>query len=311
MDKYFAVSTNRDINAGIQFEAAMTEGRFEQEYTLYGTLYWQDGEIGYYHDSQLKRVYDFIDHCVYNDCYPTPMMTMSAWGTLLESHRISSELISILEENLHRIYNEKYFQLLEKMIASTVDNNSGQWLIDEYSQMLGTDQLGGWCFQSVLKQGLWLKVITVNTYGIWQNKPDHIAPMIGQLTKKTLNEKMFYGFGYYTDHWQYGLDGCYEQITGKKQVFDCQGILTTPLYVKRYGGALGDGQHKILRADFLRLLEHDLDASYLKVMQALWSKASAKTMASGQQTERYHHQLDQAAYQSLIAYGFRWGLIKK
>lgn len=115
----------RDVQLAEDFKKMAELGYLDQEYTVYGIVYWKDGIRNYMISSDEAQVWEQVKNLLLQNIYPSPVkqLTKICHVPVGEEERISTEVKLALACKLNNEYSAEALQEITGVLQSFVNEN--------------------------------------------------------------------------------------------------------------------------------------------------------------------------------------------
>ncbi|MFR6290756.1 MAG: hypothetical protein ACLUKQ_04820 [Peptococcaceae bacterium] len=305
---------HRDIKCGMDVGKMAELGRFDQEFTVYGCAYQEQEEIYYRLSEDADVIYSFIENCLYQGNYTTPLSFYTKISAVPSGMRDDIWLKSKwkLAYQLEQQYPNSYFQWLEKF--SAIEGNDAALPIVEKKK----EQLDGrydrkqlYLFEQLLGICRGKKLLSEKSYTQLNDWVQRIwLQMEDDLILKQRIERTLYGFAYLDapGNVQYCCDA--DKISVKKKQYGhfTEGTVVTPILKNTYWF---DDFTQIgrIKKEFQENLAQ-IGAEYLEIMQQLREIPSRIQVEAFQQAYTQIKAESAVAGEAFYRFGYLWNLHK-
>ena len=302
----------RDVECG-QGVGRMAElGKFDQEFTVYGCAYRQDGETYYRISEHAETIYHFCEKSRLQGIYTTAVISYTERTGVPSGTKDEIWLESewALAKQLSEIYPDSYLELINQLSKHSSTNVAWPLLQAWQKRLEGRfkrDRLQ--LFGHVLDYCFGAKLLYSDNYkqlkdwleSNWRQMEDDVII-------KDVYERTLYGIAYR----QYGqivydYDAQYTKVYEVQQKCIRQGILVTPIYSQTYWF---DNFNK-----FPALKEHYLDKLQQLLVPCLELMEQIHQLPSFIAPEKFKKLYQQAVQEygevaeELKVYGYQWNCI--
>ena len=308
----FNQAQDANVQAANMAGAMVAMGRYEQEFTVYGTAFWRAGQRYYLISGEADKVYDFMHREI--DLLTTPVISWTQ--SLLVPSGCADEVGQAVRRALARqmaeAYPAAYFALAQKLSAF-MPNDLAQPLLsemqDELEGLYDSEQLAliAGLLRFAQRRGN-VTALTGQRFQHWLKRQKQ--EMAGDAVPKDRFCQTFYGFAYQTSdgQWAYYANAVKNAAYRRLLTMQEKGCLTSTLVAKNcwynYAYHLRDA-----RADFLTHLTALFDQTYQKRLKTLVDLPPAVDQQAFAQALAYaQKQLPPASVQALRQCGRDWGV---
>lgn len=310
---------NRPKDANLvaaQTAGAMVEmGCFAQEFTVYGTAFYEEGKRRYMVSSDEAKIADFVQSAAHAGVFPTPLsqLTMSVVVPAGCAEEVGRAVKKRLARELAELYPLGYFQLAAALMDTAPNDRaeSDLWALRQSLEgVFDEEQLQ--LFEGLLDLAYHKKNVTELTYRELRRWLERTrGEMADDSRQKDRFSKTFYGFVYFKPDGSRAQDinVCREVIYQHRQAWQHQQVIMTPVFSKTYWYGY-DCTVQELRAQFAAHLAAVFDERYLSLWQRLRAMPSAISReAFGRARDQARAVYGRPAQQALEAIGWRLGLL--
>ena len=311
------VARPKDANlVAAQTAGAMIEmGCFAQEFTVYGSAYYEAGQRRYIVSSDEAKIVDFVQSPTHAGGFPTPLsqLTMSVVVPSGCAEEVGRAVKKRLARELAKYYPLGYFQLAAKLLDTPPNAQAESDLLAMRQSLEGVfeeDRLQ--LFEGLLDFAYHKKNVTELTnreLRRWLERTR--GEMADDGRQRDRFSKTFYGFVYFKPDGTPAQDinVCRELIYRHRQQWQRQRIIMTPVLSKTYWYNYSCTVQE-LRAQFAEHLAAVFDECYLTLWQRLRAIPSAVRPAVFQDAQQQAGAAyGQPAREALEAIGWRLGLL--
>lgn len=307
------ISIFRDMQVALEVRSMAALGKFPKEITVYGLLYYQNGQRQYMISAEAAKLISFLNDAANRKYFPTPMESYSERVVIPEGYeedvvqRIKLRLARSLQEN----YPSQVFQALEQLSAQEPNDSMEQKLLAYRAGLESVfcpDKLQAFqtlCTRTYLRKNISLLVYQQLMH--WIEK--RLTQLEENIPPKSKQEKTFYGLAVLPGH-QIGrcvVNANLKCIYEEQCALEEQGLLLTSWHKKAFHvekqeslqglkRQMADALADIYDQDLIALMEQVEQAPSV-IDQKAWQRLFAQTSVLGEKAK------------ALVKYyGRQWGV---
>lgn len=306
------MSLFRDVQVALEFQQMAEEGYLDTEFTMYGTIYYQDGQRHYLVSADEEKIIDFVEAAALQDIHPMPIQSLTEVCPvpLGEKETIAQDVKLRLARRLQAQYPLAFLELMEDLasvpntddarplletICRTVKNTFDREQIDLAQQLITLAYAGKVLQKDTCQQ--FLQFIAAEK----ENLQDDV-------TIKDILQKTWYTLAYQEapGRIKYVTNARQAWIYHKKSALEEQGRIVAPIFQRTYwyNNQTTPEAVKTRHQEYCQTL---LDAAYLQQVETIVRYPAALEAESFRTTcaaakEQYGPQ----AAAALAEYGRRW-----
>jgi len=214
-------------------------GWLDQEFTAYGTAYYENGEMYYRVSNHSKKIYSFMDEEGIRDIYFGNLIRHTERCPLPVGMKEEKnlEIKKTLAKTLEQEYPQELFLLLAQ-VADEIRNDSAYEILEqERESLIGVfDGVRLDCFKELVKYSyktLKLERYHYNLLMKWIDR--EYKNLEDDFVAKKLSEGQLYGLMYMENGQDiYFDDALCEYIYEKKYDLEQKGVVTTPIALQKF-----------------------------------------------------------------------------
>ena len=309
------MSLFRDVQVALEFQQMAAEGYLDTEFTMYGTVYYQDGQRHYLVSANEEKLIDFVETAPLKDIHPMPLQSLTEVCPvpLGEKETIAQDVKLRLARSLQTQYPLAFLELLEtlaglpntdaalpllEIVCRQVRNTFSPQQIDLAEQLITLAYAG-----KVLRRDTCQQLL--------QLIADEKENLQDDVTTKDLLQKTWYTIAYHNaaGHVAYVTNARQAWIYHKKCALEEQGRIISPIFQRTYWYN-NQTTPEAVKARHQQACIALLDAAYLQTVETITRYPAALNpdafhAACAIVQEQYGPQ----AYSALLTYGRRWHLM--
>lgn len=305
----------RDFKVAEDVGKMMELRRFEVEYEIYGTVYWQDKTRHYLVGKNEDLLYSQIKQLSIEETYPLPLqvwhertLVPAGWDEQIEQtvkihfcRALRNQYPEDLWNNIEYVTKERRNDTAVAILDPIKESIEGIFC-EDYLQL----------FNGLVDMGYQRRNITQRSFQIYMDwLKEERQNMINDIANKDLFSKDFYGFAYKdkTGRLHYFYNANQHLMDGKHYEQQKRGNLVTPLFHKKYWYNY-DYKLEHVREDFKNQLKKLYTEDYFAILKTMRNldvninEAVYLDVLNG-------YSLDENATQIADAwrwYGYQWGV---
>lgn len=310
----FDQAQDANVQAANMAGAMAAMGRYAQEFTIYGTAFWQEGRRHYLVSSEADKLYDFLHRDEQLSCLAAPVVSQTTSLVVPSgcAEEVGRTVRRTLARELSEIYPAAFFAVAEQLTAFT-PNTSAEALLGalqaELEGRFDGEQVD--IFAGLLQFAYTRGNVTalfhqqLQTWVARQRRE-----MAGDAVPKERCSQTFYGFAYQMPEgsWVCYANAVKNAAYQRLSLMQAKGCLTSPLITKNCGYQQGCPLREV-RADFLVHLQTLFDAAYQKRLMTLAALPPALEQAAFEETlAEVQRKFTEPCLWALKAWGRRWGM---
>lgn len=298
------VKTNLDMN--LECAANVSEmvnfGLFPVEFNVYGCAYWADNKPQYRVSNNIEKIYDYVQHCVYENIYPT-LVNHENYSCHITTDEYEEQMERV-KYSLARKMQHQYctlFMFLQPL-ATQENNNAGYSLLLKMLEKIdgyydeGELQL----LEGAIDLAFRGKILNQYSYHLLRNETNKIRDQLDDdfILQDNHFVRTFWGFGYEDDSKiKYYYNAQHALATKKWQLLQKEGKIVMPIYQKTYC-CTNSQQSKIIKESFGNELKKRQGTQYLafikqlKVLPGVISKRQLYSSIEKLKNEKADHAVD-------------------
>ena len=121
-----------DVQVALEFQQMAEEGYLDTEFTMYGTIYYQDGQRHYLVSADEEKIIDFVEAAALQDIHPMPIQSLTEVCPVPLGPLAFLELV----EDLASVPNTDDARPLLETICHAVKNTFDREQIDLAQQLI-------------------------------------------------------------------------------------------------------------------------------------------------------------------------------
>lgn len=302
----------RDFKVAEDVGKMMELRRFEVEFEVFGTVYWQNGERHYLVSKNENTLYRQMQPLALEDSYPLAMQTWhestlvpAGWDEEIEQS-VKVHFCKILRAR----FPETFWKNINIVTSNIVDDSATKILdpLQEQLDGLFQDDLLQ-LFEGILTRVYLRKNLTKRSYNMYQAWLKEVRQeMIDDVAIKDLFSRDLYGFAYQNEsgHIQYYLNASQRLMFEKQEKQLKLGHLVSPVFHKKFWYNY-DYRLDQVRSDFKILLQKLYNESYFGLLRQI------DLLDVAVNCEAYHSILKDYGDNEMLAeawknLGFQWGI---
>lgn len=305
---------NEDLQAGVDFEAALKLGCFDKEFLYYAVAYDTPQGIACRVSAKERAMQHFVHDAVEEGLYPTPIKRYIK-RLPAPSGQENEIKIAVKKEAARAVfalYNDAYFQCLGRL-ASIEANDQAYGLLanwqDDLEGLYQRDLLE--LYRSLVHTALESKVLTMKGYLEFKKWMGNIDRQLeSDILPKGQYKKNMTAFAYKKEGqaWRYFYDAWEEVSINQKYSYDLQGYLTTPVFTRTRW--LNDmNEFRAMRESFMADYQRYCEQGYLACLMQI--KALPGVISQGlyeQQSALVEQNCSPEALEAFGCYKNRWNI---
>ena len=302
----------RDKHAADEVRMMASLGMYPQGITVYGLVYFKDGERHYLLSTIQRNLIDFLNNALNEQYYPSDIYVYSESRMLPEGYaeEITNAVKAAAGRCLQQMYPEQVFALLEELHDFQASTNLDEDFIQMRSKLepvfdLGTiEAFRELCTRAFLRKNMTKAVY--NGLSAWCRK--RITAIESYLPPLKDKEKIFYGFAL--------IESCcvskcvinanLDVIYRERLSYERQGIAVTAICRKHF---LYERQESL--QSLKARMEEEIRAIYDAEMLGLLEKLSAKAIFPRERKTEIFRRLSSLGEEAVKIgekYAHRWGI---
>lgn len=264
----------RDFKVAEDVGKMMELRRFEVEFEIFGTVFWQDGTRHYLVSKSEDTLYQQIAPLALENMYPLIMQTWhesllvpAGWDEEIEQ-TVKVHFCKALQKN----FPESFWKNVEDVTRGITDDSATAILDPLQEQLDGVfnaDLLQ--LFESLLDLVYLRKNLTKRSYHMYSEWLKEVRQeMVDDVITKDLFSKDLYGFAYEdgSGRFSYHLNASQRVAHEKRDKHQKEGCLVTPIFHKKYWY---NYEYRLVhvRADFKEELKRLFDGAYFDILRRI------------------------------------------
>lgn len=304
----------RDFKVAEDVGKMMELRRFEVEFEIFGTVYWQDGKRHYLVSKSEDTLYYQLEPLALQDTYPLALQTWheSALVPAGWDEEIEQTIKVHFCHSLHDIYPEGFWHNIEKVTEAAI-NDSATQILDPLQDLLDgvfdSDQIQ--LFEGLLNRAYLRRNLTRRSYQMYAEWLREIRQeMVDDVVTKDVFNRELYGFAYQAENGkiQYYLNASQRLMHEKQEKHQKLGHLVTPIFQKKYWYNY-DYRLDQVRVDFRELLKQLFNEEYFNMLSRLAAlNVSVDTIVYNEILAMYHEQDNVTLMNAWENLGYQWGI---
>ena len=263
----------RDLDSGASFARLKDLGCFDEEFTVYGYGYIEDGKISYLVGNSGEQIYKMYGDNVAKNIYTTPiehliLRRQVSSGTMND---VNQEIKLQLAKQIKASYTKNYFSALNYFAQAKNSNTAYDLLcevrdrVDGYFRPEEIQSFAGLC--QMAYESKKINDAAFSEFGRWLEYAKN------QLENDVILKEKFrvvmYGFAYkISGKINYFSNALFLNAHKKWHDLRSQGIVVTPLIAKEYWSK-DIYQSKPAKDDFQKVLSKLFAENYLQIVESL------------------------------------------
>ena len=283
----------RDVQVAEDFKKMAEMGYLDQEYTVYGIVYWKDGTRNYVISSDEAKIWEQIKQLLLQDIYPSQIkqLTKICHVPVGEEERIATEVKVALAEYLYHAYPAEALQKIASVLQ-TIENENLFREIEGYCKQVegcfSADEI--YLARALIEFSYIHKNITEVQYRdllMWLKYEE--KNIQNDIVRKDIIEKTFYTLIYSDNRGKkkFATNARKDWIYKKTSQLMQKGIIVAPFFAATYWYHYHDmlDQVKTQHEEKTKKL---IDGTYFEIIEKMFAKRDKKDFAEYQTlTETY------------------------
>ena len=269
----------RDLDSGASFARLKDLGCFDEEFTVYGYGYIEDGKTSYLVGNSGEQIYKMYAGNAAKNIYTTPieyliLRRQVSSGTMND---VNQEIKLQLAKQIKASYTKNYFSALNYFAQAKNSNTAYDLLcevrdrVDGYFRPEEIQSFAGLC--QMAYESKKITAAAFNEFGRWLEYAK--SQLESDVILKEKFRVVMYGFAYEISGRGYYFSNALALNAYKKwHTLRSQGVIVTPLITKEYWSK-DIYQSKPAKDDFQKLLAKLFDENYLQIVRRLQNYESA------------------------------------
>lgn len=305
----------RDFKVAEDVGKMMELRRFEVEFEIFGTVYWQEGKRHYLVSKSEDTLYRQLEPLALHDTYPLALQTWheSALVPAGWDEEIEQTIKVHFCHSLHDTYPEDFWHNVERVTEIATDDSATQILDplqDHLDGIFDTDQIQ--LFEELLNLAYLRRNLTKRSYQMYAEWLREVRQeMVDDVVTKDVFNRDMYGFAYQMDNGniQYHLNASQRLMREKQEKQQGAGHLVTPIFHKKYWYNY-DYRLDQVRSDFRELLKQVFNKNYFDMLSHLaMLKVSVDEIGYKNILEEYRDGNETALVSAWEKLGYQWGVL--
>lgn len=271
----------RDQAIGFYYERLLNAGAVDEEFQLYGCMYLEQGEPGFYVTGKAVKMSAFRLERAQRGAYCTPVILQSYRAKVArgERQKLKRQFQFDVLKKLEEMYRTEFFQLIEKLYALPASDEAWPDFLKWKAALDGTfdaDVLH--LYKETVSMVTQMKLLTVSKE---QQLIQWVETVEQQLMENEQQEEgephIFAGLAWLNekDEIQYQQYGKQDMAWEKRQKLILQGNLVSPVFTKKlYYTATDFRVIQEKRQEFKQCMHTILGKDYFDFLRALYALPS-------------------------------------
>lgn len=305
----------RDMEVAIDVSRMMELRRFEEEFVVYGRMFYEDGARQFLSGSNEERIWAFGENRDNYMKYPFPLVKYSVKTTVpAGTEEIIMESMKIrLAKIMQRTYTHNFCAEFYQIAQSEPDNQAEEILQELQEKIVGLYSKSNLiAFEGLMNAAYRGKHLVdssrfmLETWLQRERKEMENDPIVERRLQKT-----FYGFCYYKDgKIKNYCNGEKARTYEKREALLIQGYLISAVYEKTYWHN-GELTVQIMKDDFQHELQKVFDDIYFTYLLRIYQLPSCVDPLSFDTLKKRYEKENTSVAQTIALYETYWGLREK
>lgn len=280
----------RDQAIGNYYEKLLQAGAVDEEFQLFGCMYLEKGEPGFFVTEREAKMFRFQMDCEQKNIYCTPVSRHTYWSKVTKGERqqLKRQYQFDVIKKLEQQYSDDFFCIIEKIEAIAPTNTAAE-LLDSWKQQLDScyDMDLIQLYEASIATALQMKVLTPFTGMSYLEWVNHIKQQFQEDAVQQEGETHVYAGLAYLDQASteihYLQFGKHYTAWQKRQALLLQGKLVSPVFLKTMYYISNDFQTiQAKRQEFATCMREKMNIGYFEKIKGLYQLPSIMQQDSGQ-----------------------------